>query len=95
MKANVFVYGFVAFSTKISNRSEPVVQQQGFSERKIRRNELYTLLCFRYLITTSQLKFSFSNNTNNIVIWSKSSWYKKFKILLSFCNKASLLIYNF
>ena len=42
----MFVYGFVVLSAKIANRSEPIVQQRGFSERKIRRNELYTLLAF-------------------------------------------------
>ena len=44
MLPNVFVYGFVALSTKLANKQKPIVQQRGFSERKIRRNELYTLL---------------------------------------------------
>ena len=30
-------------------KSGHIVQQRGFSARKIRRNELYTVLCFRYL----------------------------------------------
>jgi hypothetical protein len=28
--------------TKIANKQKPIVQQRGFSARKIRRNELYT-----------------------------------------------------
>jgi len=38
------VYGFVAMSTKLTNKQKPIVQQRGFSEWKIRSNELYTLL---------------------------------------------------
>ena len=50
MKANVVVYSFVALSTKLAKRKKPIVQQQGFSERKIRRNELYTLLGVRFTL---------------------------------------------
>jgi len=40
MKHKVLVYGFVALSTKLAKRKKPNVQQRGFSERKIGRNEL-------------------------------------------------------
>jgi hypothetical protein len=44
MAHNVFVYGFVALGTKLPKTKKPIVQHRGFSERKIRRNELYMLL---------------------------------------------------
>jgi len=55
MLHNVFVYGFVACkSARIFRRKPKIVKVRGFSERKIRSNELYTVLptviLFRFII---------------------------------------------
>ncbi len=50
MKANVFVYDFVAIGTKIANREERAGNPLGFrghTLNTIQQNELYALLAFR------------------------------------------------
>ncbi len=52
MTHNGIVYGFVAFclATNLVNNYRPMVHLQGFSERKISSNELYTLLYAVFLL---------------------------------------------
>ncbi len=57
MQYNVFVYGFVAFGTKLVNKQKPIVQKRGNSERNFRRNELYTLLYNVFLFVVFNFPF--------------------------------------
>ena len=43
-------------ATNLANNHELIIRQRGFSERKIRRNEIYTLLCVGFYVS---LLFSF------------------------------------
>ena len=45
---------FRCVRTNIAKRNKPKVQQQRFSERKIRSNERYTLLCVVFNVVKNQ-----------------------------------------
>jgi hypothetical protein len=47
---------FCCLETKIANKHKPFVQQLGFSEYKIRRNELYKLLAKVYFEYNEYMK---------------------------------------
>jgi len=40
---SVFVYGIVGLSTKLAKSEKPIIQQRGFSEKKIRTNLWWNL----------------------------------------------------